>query len=160
MKTVATTPNIAGPTMLRVTWYFRSANQWKNLPIRVIAVQFVYSIKARQRFHNHAKRTYRVFARFTSLLFAMRASTVATASKKATMITFTHILTLSFLRWKGLHFLLSIINKLNCDFFHWQFFHLLPPEKPRDIAFIPSVLECVQRWRVSLIRSINARVQG
>ena len=30
----------------------------------------------------------------------------------------------------------------------------LPPEIPRDIAFIPSILERVQRWPVSWIRSI------
>ena len=79
-----------------------------------------------------------------------------TTYKKATMITSTHILTLSSLRWKGLHFLLSRINKLNRDFFHWQFFFTcLPPKKPCDIAFIPSVLERVQTWRVSWIRSIT-----
>ena len=31
----------------------------------------------------------------------------------------------------------------------------LPPEIPRDIAFIPAILERVQRWRVSWIRSIT-----
>ena len=25
----------------------------------------------------------------------------------------------------------------------------LPPEIPRDIAFIPAILKCVQRWRIS-----------
>ena len=30
-----------------------------------------------------------------------------------------------------------------------KFITCLPPEKPRDIAFIPSVLKRVQRWRVS-----------
>ena len=49
-------------------------------------------------------------------------------AKKVTMITFTHILTLSSLRWKGLHFLLSRINKLDRDFFHWQFFSFVPWE--------------------------------
>ena len=51
----------------------------KKLSIRVIAVEFVHSIKTRRRFHSHAKRTYRVLARFTSLLFAMRTFTIATA---------------------------------------------------------------------------------
>ena len=104
-------------------------NKWQNLPVRVIAVEFVYSIKTRRRFHGHAKRTYRVLARFTSLLFAMRTSTIATAHKDETMLTSTHILTLSSLRWKGLHFLLSRINKLNRDFFHWQLFSLVCPLK-------------------------------
>ena len=40
----------------------------------------------------------KVLARFTSLLFAMRTFTVATAYCKVTMITSTHILTLSSLR--------------------------------------------------------------
>ena len=57
--------------------------------------EFVYSIKTRRRFHSRAKCTYRVLARSTLLLFAMRTSTVATAYKKVTMITSTHILTLS-----------------------------------------------------------------
>ena len=35
-----------------------------------------------------------------------------------------------------------------------------PPEKPRDIAFIPSVLERVQRRRVSWIRSIAIGFNG
>ena len=30
----------------------------------------------------------------------------------------------------------------------------LPPEIPRDIAFIPAILKRVQRWRISWIRSI------
>ena len=50
------------------------------------------------QFHSRAKCTYRVLARFTSLLFAMRTSTIATAYKKVTMITSNHILTLSSLK--------------------------------------------------------------
>ena len=30
----------------------------------------------------------------------------------------------------------------------------LPPEIPRDTAFIPAILKCVQRWWISWIRSI------
>ena len=66
--------------------------------IRAIAVEFVCSIKTRQRLHSHANHTYGVLARFTLLLFAIRTSTVATTYKKVTMITSTHILTLSSLR--------------------------------------------------------------
>ena len=47
------------------------------------------------------------------------------ANKKVTMITSTRIL--APLRLKGLHFLLFRINKLNRDFFHWQFFSLVCP---------------------------------
>ena len=43
------------------------------------SAEFDYSIKTRRRFHNHAKCTYRVLAGFTSLLIAMRTSTVAIA---------------------------------------------------------------------------------
>ena len=35
-----------------------------------------------------------------------------------------------------------------------KFYHLLTPELPRDIAFIPSVQKRVQRWRISWIKSI------
>ena len=55
-----------------------------------IAVEFVYAIKTRRRFNRLAKVTFRISTRLTSLLFAMRISTVATASKKVTMYTSTH----------------------------------------------------------------------
>ena len=61
-----------------VTWFLRGKHV-KKLSIRVIAVEFVYSIKTRRRFHSYAKCTYRGLARFTSLLFAMRTFTIATA---------------------------------------------------------------------------------
>ena len=54
-----------------------------------IAVEFVYAIKTRRRFNRLAKVTFRVSTRLTSL-FAMRTSTVDTASKKVTMYTSTH----------------------------------------------------------------------
>ena len=60
-----------------VTWFVRGKHV-KKFSVRVIAVEFVYSIKTRRRFHSHAKCTYRVLARFTSLLFAM-TFTIATA---------------------------------------------------------------------------------
>ena len=40
--------------------------------------------------------TFRVSTTFTSLLFAVRTATVATASKEGTMFTFTHNLPLSY----------------------------------------------------------------
>ena len=73
----------------------------------------------------------------------------------------TYNLPLSSLRWKVLHFFSSRINKVDRDFMYWQFFFTcLPPVKPRDIAFIPSRLEGVQRWRVSWIRSISQETAG
>ena len=46
--------------------------------------------------NSHAKSTARVLTSFTLLLLAVRTSTVATASKKVTMITSTHNLPLKF----------------------------------------------------------------
>ena len=90
----------------------------------------------------------------------MRTSKVATAYKKVTMITSTHILTLSSLRWKGLHFLLSWINKLNRGFFHWHFFHLFASWETSWYCSYPisSAVKRVQRRRVSWKRSITAVV--
>ena len=87
-----------------------------------------------------------MLARLTSLLFDIGTFTVATAYWKVTMITSTHILTLSSLRWKGLHFLLSRINKLNRDFFHWQCFSL--------VCFLRNQQPRPQGWQVSWIRYI------
>ena len=53
----------------------------KILPIRVIAVEFVYSIKMRRRFNSHLKCTFRVSTSFTSILHAERTSTVTIAFK-------------------------------------------------------------------------------
>ena len=59
----------------------------KSLPTRVVAVVFVCSNKSRQPFNSHAKCTVRVSTGFTSLLFAVGTSIVATVSKKLTRIT-------------------------------------------------------------------------
>ena len=90
----------------------------------------------------------------TSLLLAVRTSTVTTVSKKVTMITSSYYLLSSPLRWKALYFRLSRINILDLNILHLQIiFACLPPVKPRDIAFISSILMGVQRWRVSWIKS-------
>ena len=132
-----------------------SAGKLKSkFPNTVIAVEFVYLPKMRQRFNSHAKCTIRFSSRFLSLLLAGRTSTVATASKKKSkMVTSTHEnMPFSSLRWKVLHFLLSRIDKLNGNFLHWKIFALFfALEKPRDIAFFPSALKRVQSWRVSRI---------
>ena len=92
-----------------------------------------------------------------TLLFAMRTFTVATAYKKVTMITSTHILTLSSSRWKGLHFLLSRINKLNRDFFHWQCFSLVCPLRNHVTRFyLISPWARAKMMDMSWIRSIKA----
>ena len=90
----------------------------------------------------------------TSLLL-VRTSTVTTVSKKVTMITSSYYLLLWPLRWKALYFRLSRINILDLNILHLQIiFTCLPPVKPRDIAFISSILMGVQRWWVSWIKSI------
>ena len=93
--------------------------------------------------------------RITSLLLAVRTSTVTTVSKKSTMITSSYYLLLSPLRWKALYFRLSRMNILGLNVLHLQIvFTCLPPVKPRDIAFISSIRLGVQRWRVSWIKSV------
>ena len=52
---------------------------------------------------------------------------VTNTSKKVTMITSTHYLSLSSLRWKVLHFLLPRMNKLDRNFLNWQFFSFFGP---------------------------------
>ena len=85
----------------------------------------------------------------TSLLLAVRTSTVTTVSKKVTMITSSYYLLLSPLKWNALYFRLSRINMLDLNILHLQIiFTCLSPEKPRDIAYISSILMGVQRWRV------------
>ena len=81
----------------------------------------------------------------TSLLL-VRTSTVTTVSKKVTMITSSYYLLLWPLRWKALYFRLSRINILDLNILHLQIiFTCLPPVKPRDIAFISSILMGVQK---------------
>ena len=90
----------------------------------------------------------------TSLLLAVRTSTVTTVSKKVTMITSSYYLLLSPLRWKALYFWLSRIIIRDLNILHLQIiFACLPPVKPRDIASISSILMGVQRWQVSWIKS-------
>ena len=101
-----------------------------------IAVELVYAVKPRRRFYRLTKSTFRVSTIFMSLLFAVRTSTVATASKEVTMFTSTHNLPLSSLLRNVLYFLLSKVNTLDRDFLHWQLLSFFcPPEKPCDIAF-------------------------
>ena len=71
---------------------------------------------------------------------------VATASKEETIITSTHKLPLSSS--------FSVVqNKQTRRRFLASAF--LPPERPRDFAFIPSVLKRVQKWWIWWIRSIG-----
>ena len=122
-----------------------------------IAVEFVYAIKTRRRFNRLAKVTFRISTRLTSLLFAMRTSTVATASKKVTMYTSTHNLWLSSLKWKVLYFLLSRVNKLDRDFLHRQLLSfvcpprnqvtLLFPISPLARAKMAGIVNKVYSWR-------------
>ena len=92
----------------------------------------------------------------TSLLLAVRTSTVTIVSKKVTIITSSFYLLLSPLRWKALYFRIrfSRLNMFDLNIVHLQIiFACLPPVKPRDIAFISSIIMGVQRWRISWIKS-------
>ena len=126
---------------------FQGANKRQNLPIREIAVELVYSLKTRQRFTSHTKCTLRISTRFAPLLLAVRTFIVATASQKVTMIICTHHLPLSRLKDNTL-FICCCLEKANFLVLT-DFITCLPPKKPRDMAFIPSVLEFFQRWRIS-----------
>ena len=62
---------------------------------------------------------------------------VATASRKVTTINSTHNLPLSSLRCKVLHFLLSRMNKLNCDLLHWKIFLHVSPLRNHVTLLLP-----------------------
>ena len=85
-------------------------------------------------------------------------STVATAYKKVTMITSTHILTLLSLRWKGLRFLLSWINKLNHNFFYRQFFHLFAPRETTWPCFCP-ISPWVHAKMAGIVNKVYCRIE-
>ena len=109
---------------------FQPANKWFNLPTWVIAVEFVCSFKTRRRFLNsHANCIFRVSSIFKSLLFAVRTSAVATASKERSNNDHFHPLLFAIVIFntKNSHFLLSKINKLDRDFLHGQMFSLVCP---------------------------------
>ena len=47
-------------------------------------------------------------------------------------------------------------DKLENDYAYWQILTLVwPPKRPRDIAFIPSILKRVQSWQISWIRHLH-----
>ena len=76
------------------------------------------------------------------------------------MITSTHNnLPLSSLRWKGLHFLLSWINKLNHNFFYWQFFfHLLAPWETMWPCFYP-ISPWVRAKMAGIVNKVYCRIE-
>ena len=77
------------------------------------------------------------------------------------MITSTHILTLSSLRWKGLHFLFSRITNSTAISSISIFITVLfaSSETTWYCSYpISSAVKCVKRWRVSWKRSIAAIV--
>ena len=129
---------------------FQPANKWFNLPTWVIAVEFVCSFKTRGRFlNNHAKCIVRVSSIFKSLLFAVRTSAVAPASKELSNNDHFHPLLFAIIifNMKSSHFLLSKINKLDRDFLHGQIFSLVFPLR-NHITLILShhCLKRVQRF--------------
>ena len=122
--------------------------------MREIAVDFVYSLKKKRRFNSRAKCTVWIWTKLRSLLLAVRTSAVATASKQVKWSS-TFNLPLSSLTLKTCSF--SVVkNKQTPPRFLVleKFISCLPPEKTRNVAFIPSVVKRVQRWRASWIRYI------
>ena len=119
----------------------QGANNGWNLPIRVIAFDFVYSIKTRPRFNSHSKVTqdlrhyYMLNGHLRSVLLP----------NKVKMNTFTNNLPFVEDKETPPRFLESPV-----------FFHLFSPwETTWHSAFVPSVPKRVQRWRVSWIRFIK-----
>ena len=95
-------------------------------------------------------------ARFTSLLFAMRTLIYGCyCIQKSNYDHFDPYFDIIVFKMKRSLFPV-VLNKQTQPRFLLPaiFFTCLPPEKPHDLALIPSVLECVQRWQVSWIRSI------
>ena len=122
-----------------------------------IAVDFVHSLKTK-RFNGHAKCTVWVSTKLTSLLLAVRTSTVAAESKKSKNDHFHPWFTIIVFNIKSCLFSVVKNKQTRPRFLVLEkFVTCLPPEKPRDIAFIQSVLKCVQRSRASWIRSIAGK---
>ena len=110
-----------------------------------------FYFKTRGRFLNsHAKCILRVSSIFKSLLFVVRTSAVAPASKELSNNDHFHPLLFAIIifNMKSSHFLLSKINKLDRDFLHGQIFSLVCPL---------SACKDWKRSQVSWIRSITWR---
>ena len=106
------------------------ANKRENLPIREIALDFVYSLKMKRRFNGQSMQNVVWFSKkLTSLLLAVRTSTVAAASEKVKMITSTYNLPLLSLIEKVINVLFSRINKLDRDFLYWKNLSLVCPQR-------------------------------
>ena len=132
---------------------FQGENKWlKFAHMWVIATEFVYIyIKMRR----HEKCTLQVSTWFMSLSFAVMTWLYWLKKSNKIMNTSTHNICQSSSRWKLLHLQLSRINKLGCDFLHWQVFHLFAPRETMWHCFYPITLyQGVERRWVSWIRSI------
>ena len=108
---------------------------------------------------SRAKCTVRVSTRCTFLFLSGGYFRSLLHLKAWQIIISTHNLLLSsFIKSSHLSGVYRIY-KLERDFVHWQtVITCLPTEKSYDISYIPSsVLQRVQGWRVSWIRSITIR---
>ena len=94
------------------TWYFRGQTRDE-----ICQYELSRSLILSKRDHDvsHAKCRAQVLIRFSALLLSMRTPTVATASKRVTIITSTHNFPLS-----PFHFILCIINKVNPEILDCQ----------------------------------------
>ena len=123
------------------------------------AVEFVYSVKTKRRLNSHemysssfdkidviivcCENIIRSLPRFLQVAKCNFSCCV-------TMSTSTHILPLSSLRWKVLHFLLSTLSKFDGYFLHWQIFSSLSPERnhvTESHGKYLSSAETPARWR-------------
>ena len=114
--------------------------------IRVIAVEFVYSIKKIRRIHSHAKCTYRVLARRYVVTICHEDIYGRYCIKKILNNDHFHPL------FDIIVFLLSRINYSTAISSTGNFFTCVPPKKPCDIVFILSVLKRLQSWRISRLK--------
>ena len=99
---------------------------------------------------------------FATLFLALRTSTVAIASGKVTMVTFTRNLPLLSSGQKGLHFLLFRMNKLDRDFLHWQTLSLVCPLRNHVTSLLShqSLSECKDGgWWIRSIRSMSRYIR-
>ena len=88
----------------------------RHLPIGLIAVEFVCTVKRVRRFYSCKMSSSSCDKFLRHFLIALRTSTVTSASRKEAIVPSSHYLSLSSLKWNVLRFLFSRMNKLDRDF--------------------------------------------
>lgn len=117
----------------------RGANNWRRLPMQVVAVEFVYSLNMRKLFES--RKMYRSsFTEFQFILAQLWVCLWSSLYPKTTTIVITRILPLPSLTWQVLHVLFLRINKRGRDCLYWQLLWVV----------------CLLRGRVALCLSHHA----